>query len=341
MAISNNEIPIQKKLEIINLSERGDTVSEISNKFNVSRPTVYKILSRYNDGGQKNLKSRSSRPLTKKLPSRDTSKLIGKAWFEKPNLSSRKLGEYIAFKYKIWIPKSTIIFHLKRLNLSTKVQRQEALEKIGKEFGIEHNKEVQGNVNEQNPCVLDKELIEASSSCILHVGHFSIKTQSDLTLFAHLSINARTGLAFLLVDDEMVYQRPFTLVVKQSLEFVAQQNIVIIIPNKTELESVTAGLKHIVEPFEIIYSSSSPTIESGMFNRFVDYFKKRFVELISLQQSESNDCNSTAGHIHEITEEWNNSGLSGFPLFGKSPNEISGLEPEQVNLNCNNYRLDS
>jgi transposase InsO family protein len=50
------------RAEIVSLVEAGTPISSVATRFNISRPTVYKWLSRYRTGGESALEDRRSRP---------------------------------------------------------------------------------------------------------------------------------------------------------------------------------------------------------------------------------------------------------------------------------------
>ena len=115
-----------RRLKIIHLSSLGDTVSKLSNTFDVCGATVRDYIKRYNGGGLESLKRRNSngRPTKVKLSKAEWEELLHRSpcQFEQLETGARNwthklLSQYCRQYLDVQITPSAIGMLLKRLDI--------------------------------------------------------------------------------------------------------------------------------------------------------------------------------------------------------------------------------
>jgi transposase len=115
-----------RRLKIIQLSSLGDTVSKLSNTFDVCKATVRDYINRYNGGGLESLKRRNSngRPTKVKLSKAEWEELLHRSpcQFEELETGARNwthklLSQYCRQYLDVQITPSAIGMLLKRLDI--------------------------------------------------------------------------------------------------------------------------------------------------------------------------------------------------------------------------------
>jgi transposase len=115
-----------RRLKIIQLSSLGETVSKLSNTFDVCKATVRDYIKRYNGGGLESLKRRNSngRPTKVKLDKAEWEELLHRSpcQFEKLDTGARNwthklLSQYCRQYLDVQITPSAIGMLLKRLDI--------------------------------------------------------------------------------------------------------------------------------------------------------------------------------------------------------------------------------
>ncbi len=309
-------------LEMLKAVEQGEGIAAACKRFGVSRQTFYQKRSRYEKGGEPNLRARSTRPHHVRTPNASIRKQLKSLCLRYPEKSLRQHCQMISQADGRGVSVSVAHGHLSALGLSKPASRLAKLEAVAQARPEAITRNQQAFMEKHNPSHADKVLLEDIQGLVLVVGYFSIKV-SGKKLFIHVCVDANTGTVIMKPGERGNGSSLGYLIkvmctsgkkgLRPGVIFLRNKKYVLALVSSIQRSLLGLGIASSEQ--RVITYKSDPPAACGMFVRVTNFIKS---ELQSHDKS-GRQIQDIKRQLKIISGLWNKTLLPGYPTCGRSP----------------------